>query len=252
MVKLIGKDLDWKAREQQIRNALLLHGQQDPSLILHLSSAGHTFEKLDKQASIVLSSPYQEKGLMQRLVRSSPTQEILLKAIGCRGNYRPTVIDATAGFGIDALLMGFNTCFVSSIEWNPLICFLVADGFFHLKDSVIQECIQRQVHYYQGDARLLIPELPPHDVIYLDPMFPSRRKQSKVKKYMQMMQMMTALYPEYKTDENQLFEIASQYAIKRVVVKRPKGEEPITPRPNYSLASQSIRFDVYLSGSSSI
>jgi 16S rRNA (guanine1516-N2)-methyltransferase len=112
----------------------------------------------------------------------------------------------------------------------------------------MKDLIQHHLHYYQGDARTLIPELMPHDVIYLDPMFPPKRKQAKVKKYMQMMQIMTALYPELRMDEKQLFDIASQYATKRVVVKRPKGEEPIAPHPNYSLDAQSIRFDVYLSG----
>ena len=246
MVKLTHQTPQWEKLKKNIQGSLLFSADMDPSLILHLRDEGHVLEKLQPHSSFSSTPPYQDPQFIQRLNRSSPSQENLLKAIGCRKNETPSVIDATAGFGIDALLMAQHQCPVSCIEWNPLVCFMVADALWQAQQNNTLTFLKESFQYYQNNACILIPELPPHDVIYLDPMFPERRKQAKVKKYMQMMQAVSFLYPWIQQDEKTLFDIAFTYAKKRVVVKRPRADPPLISNPNHSISSQAIRFDVYL------
>lgn len=246
MVKLSYQTSNWEKLKQPIQQALMLSDQNYNSLLLHLRDEGHLLEQLEPRPGFTAAPPYQETQFIQRIKNSTPSQENLLKAIGCRKNERPSVIDTTAGFGIDAILLAYHHCRVSCIEWNPLTCFLVGQALsladLPHKLGLASECLQ----YYQNDARVLIPELPAHDVIYLDPMFPEKRKSARVKKYMQIMQSITELYPNWRYSEIDLFEIALAYAKKRVVVKRPKLEPPLVAEPNHSIKSQSVRFDVYI------
>jgi len=81
------------------------------------------------------------------------------------------------------------------------------------------------------------------DVVYLDPMFPARRKSARVKKELQILQMLAV----NSTPHEQLLEAALASAGNRVVVKRPRKAPPLTSRsPSHSLSGKTIRFDVYI------
>ena len=84
------------------------------------------------------------------------------------------------------------------------------------------------------------------DVVYLDPMFPSRRKSARVKKEMWLFQQ---LLEAGDTSEG-LLDAALAAAGKRVVVKRPAKAPPLGDRtPAFQLPGKTVRFDVYLPGS---
>jgi 16S rRNA (guanine1516-N2)-methyltransferase len=245
MVKVLTQSPVFEKLTPFIQQALLLTPEVEPGLILHLNETKHVLEKITPSDCMQLHTPYEEPQFLQRLKRSSPSEECLLKAIGCKKNERPSVIDATAGFGVESLLMAYHHCQVSCIEWNPLVCFLAAQGLTKVSARSDYAFINQYLTYYHHHAAVLIPELPPHDVIYLDPMFPERRKQAQVKKYMQLMQILSTLYPWTQCDSLSLFEVAKAHAIKRVVVKRPKTQPPLVPHPNHSISTNTIRFDVY-------
>jgi 16S rRNA (guanine1516-N2)-methyltransferase len=81
------------------------------------------------------------------------------------------------------------------------------------------------------------------DVVYLDPMFPARQKSARVKKDLQILQLLT-------TDQsppNHLLSAALAAAARRVVVKRPRRAPCLTEcSPSHCLTGKTIRFDVYL------
>ena len=82
------------------------------------------------------------------------------------------------------------------------------------------------------------------DVIYLDPMYPERKKSAKIKKEMQMLQHLVSDV----NDENELFAVALKMARQRVVVKRPKSAKAlINVKPSYTVSSVNTRYDVYVS-----
>ncbi len=143
------------------------------------------------------------------------------KACGVRGATRPKIIDATAGLGEDGFLLASLGCEVQMIERNPVMAEALRIGLAKgLENPEIQVIISRII-LFNGPALDLIPKLTqdgPIDVIYLDPMFPHRKKSALVKKEMRDLRAIVG----DDLDADDLLGIARQHA-KRVVVKRPKG-----------------------------
>jgi 16S rRNA (guanine1516-N2)-methyltransferase len=94
-----------------------------------------------------------------------------------------------------------------------------------------------------GDARTILPTLDPApDVIYLDPMFPpKRRKSAAVRKELALLRRLAGDDP----DAHELFEVARRCARQRVVVKRPDHAAPLAPNPTVSYGGKLVRYDVY-------
>jgi 16S rRNA (guanine1516-N2)-methyltransferase len=171
----------------------------------------------------------------------APKQGALAQAVGKKTQ---TVVDATCGWGQDSLAlfrMGYQ---LLCLERSPLMAVLLADGFARLaqqpKLANKNNCLpQLQV----GDAIDLLPNLDsPPDCIYLDPMFPPKRKKSALSK--KSMQVLQALVGQ-DIDKEQLFANALQATGKRVVVKSPDDAEPLGGKPDASFAGKLVRYDVY-------
>ena len=81
------------------------------------------------------------------------------------------------------------------------------------------------------------------DVIYMDPMYPERKKSALVKKDMQILQRLLT-EPD---DAAGLLRVALALARKRVVVKRPiHAAALVGPAPTVSINSRKTRYDVYV------
>ena len=78
------------------------------------------------------------------------------------------------------------------------------------------------------------------DLIYLDPMFPARRKSGLITKKLQMLQMLENPC----ADESALLAAAVRANPRRIVIKRPlKGPFLAGIRPAYSIKGKAIRYD---------
>jgi 16S rRNA (guanine1516-N2)-methyltransferase len=174
----------------------------------------------------------------------APKQGALAQAIGRKTK---TVIDATTGWGQDSLClfrMGYE---LVCIERSPIMAELLSDGFNRLTQ---QDWVQRlQLQPPQlciGNAIDLLGNLAtPPDCIYLDPMFPPKRKKSALAK--KAMVILRDLLGD-DTDKEQLFAVALQATGKRVVVKSPDDAEPLGGKPSESFSGKLLRYDVYLKG----
>jgi 16S rRNA (guanine1516-N2)-methyltransferase len=159
------------------------------------------------------------------------------------GKKTQTVVDVTAGYCQDALLfalMGYRT---TAIERSSVVMALARDGLRRLS-SRAGIALDKRLRLIEGDGRVLLPSImPPPEVIYLDPMFPPKRKKSAaVKKEMRFLRDLVGDDP----DAHELLEISRRVALDRVVVKRPDGAAPLAPDPSMSLAGKLVRYDVYL------
>lgn len=174
----------------------------------------------------------------------APKQGALAQAIGRKTR---TVIDATTGWGQDSLClfrMGYE---VACIERSPVMAELLADGFHRLTEQDWMQRLQLQApQLYTGNAIELLSSLvTPPDCIYLDPMFPPKRKKSALAK--KAMVILRDLLGD-DTDREQLFAAALQATAKRVVVKSPDYAEPLGGKPDESFSGKLLRYDVYLKG----
>lgn len=159
------------------------------------------------------------------------------------GKKTHTIVDATAGYAQDALLLALMGFRVTAIERSPVVAALAHDGLRHftaLRGITLSEHLQLR----SGDSRVLLPVIAPRpDAIYLDPMFPpKRRKSAAVKKEMRLLRELVGDDP----DALELLEISRAIARDRVVVKRPDDAPPLAPDPSMSLTGKLVRYDVYL------
>lgn len=172
--------------------------------------------------------------------------QALAKAIGLKKGATPTVIDATAGFGRDAFVLANLGCNITLIERNPVIATLLDDALQRATDNPEIAAVISRMSLINNDAIHYIAKLKQQsypDVIYLDPMYPSREKSALVKKDMRLLHELAGL----DSDSEKLLTIAKTTALKRVVVKRPKSAPFIgEQKPDTSIASKNTRYDIYL------
>ncbi|MDF7670437.1 class I SAM-dependent methyltransferase [Orbaceae bacterium ESL0721] len=172
--------------------------------------------------------------------------EAVAKAVGVKGSYLPTVIDATAGLGRDAFVLAAIGCKVTMCERHPVVAALLADGLKRgYDDPTIGQWLAERLTliYHTKVADLLCDQSAEKpDVIYLDPMFPHRQKSALVKKEMRVFQTLVGS----DEDADDLLEPARKLAKKRVVVKRPDYAPFLAGEvPTAHIKTKNHRFDIY-------
>ena len=179
-----------------------------------------------------------------RAARVSKSNEVVAKAIGCKPHYRPKVLDATAGMGRDSLIMAALGCEVTMHERNFAIYQLLQNALDDFKKTEDYRQLPGQLNLSNIDsAKALLTES--IDVIYLDPMFPERKKSALVKKEMRLFKLLAG----EDQDADELFDWALHQPVKRLVVKRPKGAPLLGSRkPSHEIKAKKFRYDVYILG----
>ncbi|MEG3765175.1 class I SAM-dependent methyltransferase [Alteromonas sp. 14N.309.X.WAT.G.H12] len=169
-------------------------------------------------------------------------KEPLAKAVGLKGQDSLHVVDATPGLGRDAFVLVSLGCTVTLIERSPVVAALLDDGLKRLAQQ--NGDLAERFTLIHGDSISQMKEnLVDVDVVYLDPMFPHRKKSALVKKEMRLFQQLLGA----DDDADELLAPAITLANKRVVVKRPAYAEPLAQRePDTAITSKKHRFDVYI------
>jgi len=189
--------------------------------------------------------------LLHRLKFGGGKGQPLAKAVGFHKYDHFSIIDTTAGLAGDSFVFASlmaksqNSGQVTLIERHPVVASLIEDALIRGQACDLSEvqAIVQKMQLHCGAAAELLPSLPPSEVIYLDPMYPEKKKKAAVKKGMQALQQLVG--PDQ--DSEILLQAALDCAIKRVVVKRPKGAPPLKgPTPNASVQSPNTRYDLYL------
>ncbi len=172
----------------------------------------------------------------------------IAKAIGLHKIKHPHVIDATAGLGREAFVLASLGCSVTLLERSPMIYALLQDGLQRAQqsgDEAIRAIVTRMtLHHTEAFDWLnhLSDDAYP-DVIYLDPMFPERRKSALIQKEMRCLQAIVG----DNTDANRLLAIARQRTRHRVSVKRPRLAPPLAEcPPAFVIKGKVVRYDIYL------
>ena len=201
--------------------------------------------------------------LQRRVVSAGRKSELLLQAAKITSG--STVIDATAGFGHDSLILASTGAQVIMLEQQPLMALLLLAEQLRMNAlpnwqklmSRLQIINTNALSYFamlQVDA---IDDLKAIDVVYLDPMFPEDSYQdsktgkgAKVGKYMQALHQLAC--PPTPEEEMQLLQSAqavvsqSAQTSGRVIVKRPQFAPFLAHQPaSESWSNEAVRFDGY-------
>lgn len=172
----------------------------------------------------------------------------IAKAVGLNKLKAPYVIDATAGLGRESFVLASLGCTVTLLERNPVVHALLEDGLrraIESQDEALCEIVRRMTLIHT-DAKQWLQQLTnaePPDVIYLDPMFPERRKSALVQKEMRFFHEVVG----DDQDDDALLALARQHCKHRVSVKRPRHAPLLAEeRPAFVITGKAIRYDVYL------
>ena len=180
--------------------------------------------------------------MIRRVSAANLNSELLIRAAKPKKSGETlTCIDATAGFGEDALLLAAAGFSVTLCERDPVIAALLKSGLENAAGvPELSAAVSRMtaVECDSMDYMRSCAEAP--DVVLLDPMFPARKKSGLIKKKLQLIQMLE----EPCGDEEGLLSAALSLRPGKIVVKRPaKGAYLAGRKPDYSVFGNSVRYD---------
>ena len=192
--------------------------------------------------------------LLKRIKPSVLYKELLIRAVKIKGKEDLKVLDATAGLGEDSFLLAAAGWDVVLCEYNETIYALLKDTIERSRSIEDMESVAKRMHCVCMDGKeaceiigakeefLEIGSFQP-DVVFLDPMFPEKTKNSLTNKKLQLFQ---KLESPCRTEE-ELFSAALMTGAKKVVVKRPlKGAYLASKKPSHSIFGKTIRYDCYV------
>ena len=201
--------------------------------------------------------------LQRRVVSAGRKSELLLQAAKITSG--STVIDATAGFGHDSLILASTGAQVIMLEQQPLMALLLLAEQLRMNALPNWQKLMSRLQIISTDALSYFAVLQAEaiddpkaiDVVYLDPMFPEDSYQdsktgkgAKVGKHMQALHQLAC--PPTPEEEMQLLqsaqEVVSHHGDKqgRVVVKRPQLAPQLAHQPaSESWHNEAVRFDGY-------
>ncbi|WP_143872882.1 class I SAM-dependent methyltransferase [Catenovulum sediminis] len=222
------------------------HSNHEFQLIWQEGSLRLIQTSLPKQGAIWVD--FTGASAVYRRQQVSIKSEVIARAVGIKANYRPSVLDATAGLGRDGFVLASMGCQVCYLERHPVVAALLFDGIQRaLRDAEIGDWAKQHLDFMHGNSADVgwlaahIKHQP--DVVYLDPMFPHKKKSAAVKKEMKSFQSLVGA----DSDADNLLPAALTIAKQRVVVKRPDYAGFLNQQaPDVSLKSKKHRFDVYL------
>ncbi len=210
--------------------------EADPSEILLFYDENGLELHCRKKIRGKLHVNFQTGSLLYRKRHGGGIKQALARAVGIKANVRPSILDVTAGLGIDSHLLASFGCKVCMVERSPYLAALLEDGLNRIKAN--------NPKLLQGEAVSLIKQTKSSfDTIYFDPMYPHRNKTALNKLEMRIIRELVG----DDDDADIVFLTALQHAKKRVVVKRPKGAPLLcSQKPSHEIKMKNSRFDVYM------
>ncbi len=166
--------------------------------------------------------------------KSSLQKELLAKAIGVKGSFRPKVFDLTAGLLGDTLLFLSFGCKVEAFERHPLIKVLIESAIQNATHAGIKNLI-----FHSEEAREL--NLQENSVLYFDPMFEDPNRKVSPRKEMRIFRQVVG----DDLDAMDVFKKLRDMKAKRLVVKRPRQSRALTDEKPLEYEGKSTRYDVY-------
>ncbi len=228
LTKLNNKYLGFGLDEHQAQQALLL--EKDKLLLIQ------------RQGNDIIKVSPDWTAQTRRVVSAGRKSELILQA--CKLTAGMMVIDGTAGFGHDSLILASTGASVIMLESNPVMALLLLSEYAYMQDNPNWQALLSRLSIRHADVRDYSDGA---DVVYLDPMFPKGSYDAKVNKHMQALHSFVA--PPSLDDEYQLLSHAKSLVGQtdgRVVVKRPLSAPYLAGRtPIQSWQNDAIRFDRY-------
>lgn len=235
------------------QNKLPLLKKKSDDYALQLLFFDDLIELFDQQLNTSIAIDFVHGSQAHRQQFGGGRGQAIAKAVGLKSGITPSILDTTAGMAGDAYVLATLGCSVTLIERSSILFCLLENAVERasLSES-FQPVLKQGFHIINGDANNYITQQQAAnnkapDVIYIDPMYPVRKKSALVKKDMQILQRL--LHQQTLSNTNNAAELLNRallFANKRVVVKRPIQAETLSSiTPNTCIKSKKTRYDIY-------
>ena len=216
-------------------------------------------ELVQKEYGLVLTDGKMElfgdyTKLLKRIKPSELNKELLVRAVKMKGKEDLKVLDCTAGLGEDSFLLAAAGWDVLLCEYNETIFSLLSDTILRSREMDSMKEIAERMNCVSMDGAVVCEMIAENkeisdvgrfqpDVVFLDPMFPEKTKNSLTNKKLQLFQKLEAPC----STEEELFAAALKTGASKVVVKRPlKGAALAGKKPGHSISGKTVRYDCYV------
>ena len=206
-------------------------------------------ELYDNELCTSISIDFTHGTLAHRQQYGGGKGQAIAKAAGMKSGRTPSILDVTAGLAGDAYVLATLGCPVTMLERSPVNAALIVDAIERASLSEeFQHILEQGFTFLHTDANEYMRDCTKTpDVIYIDPMYPERKKSALVKKDMQILQKLLQNEADAATNEKELLENALDCADRRVVVKRPLQAPTLNERkPSTTVSSKKTRYDIYV------
>jgi 16S rRNA (guanine1516-N2)-methyltransferase len=221
----------------QAKLALTCHEQDINCTLEWIDGQFWLHSDISKERPFTISIDHELKRHIDYFKQNSIQKELLARSIGVKGPYRPKVLDLTAGLLGDSLLMLAFGCEVWAIERHPVVSFLISSALKNSKHEALE-----RFHFVAENAKDFLLSDKTFDTLYFDPMFEDPSHKSSPRKEMRLFR---NLVGEDK-DALDVFNLARNKNAKRLVVKRPRLSQTLSPEKPLVYEGKSTRYDVYL------
>ena len=222
--------------------------QSDAEGYFHLTKDGLTYHlsgsTLKGDFNNMLDRISKEHIQHEILLKTANMPEIAKKKLENGKNEVIRVIDCTAGLGEDSLVLAAGGAYVDMCEHNPVTYEILYDTLLRAKkEAGLREIVARMsLHYADSKEYLSGLDYRP-DIIYLDPMYPEKKKSAESKKKLQGLHKIEAPC----SDEEELINAALMAKPGKIIIKRPPDGPLFGGRkPNYSVTRKAVRYDVII------
>ncbi|WP_354623448.1 class I SAM-dependent methyltransferase [Psychromonas sp. MME2] len=242
-IPLICNDAILSAKAKLLREKWGFLSTRNDHFQLHLLPDHLALEQVDDAKQGLVFVDFVSGAVAHRRKFGGGKGQSIAKAIGLKAGVQLDVIDATAGLGRDAFVLASLGCNVTLVERSPVAAALLEDGLERAYMNVeIGSWMQQRMRLHFGSGYEYLQQHET-DVVYLDPMFPHKKKSALVKKEMRVFQGVVGA----DLDADNLLEVALNAARYRVVVKRPDYAPYLNDKkPTMTIKTKKNRFDVYV------
>ena len=227
-----------RAREAAQQLGLQFGSHQDAAGLLLVVGETNAWLELE---GVKVAVQFDSAAMQYR--RKGGQNEMLGRAVGLKVDRKPLIWDATGGLGRDAFVLADLGCEVTLCERVPVLAWLLDQAVQAAAVSGVDQvrAAAERMSVLAADSKT--QRAAAGTVIYLDPMFPERKKAAAVKKEAAMLQHLA----DQADDSESLWRWAWDQPVERIVVKRPL-RAPILgqTRPAHTLKGKSVRFDVFI------
>ena len=234
-IKVVNPSLIKRAKELSKKYNIPLLGSKSVEIYLSMDNQPILHSGEDKLENSFTSGKFSTR------ISRYQSETLLKKAIGWHSTTQKHILDATGGLGHDSFILALLGQKITLLEKNTGLCILIEEALHNLPKLPYFNDAKNNISIINSDSRTFLSSVENFDIVYIDPMFNSKKKLKRTKQ----MEFLDNYLKEYDDPSAEFYE--SNF--KKLVIKRELRATPsIKDCSALSFKGSSVRYDIYSKG----